>query len=194
MKRMNQPRRAMRNCVVMTLLAATTLAGCGRAVATSSEPFVVRREVAFRAVDEPFAPPSAKPMEFVAGVVQFAEGDQPARVLVTSRLIVGSPNSRPKRVEAALAYGDLSRNDWRDRGFGRALRLPALSKSLADTLRDTLVLELPLPAAARADLGQHWLALRLWGLVSSPGSSDWSEGFRSLHGSLGAVRDAGTVR
>jgi hypothetical protein len=157
--------------------AAAILAGCA-APAPRSEPLPAPvRTVPFRAVDEPTAAVAGRPVDYVAGVVQV--GEDAARVLITERVITGGVSERPETIAAGLAYGDQHSNNWRTRPMGPAISVRPLSRTVTDTLRDTLVLTLPLPRGVR--LEEHWLRFKLWGTMKPPGMSEWAHGFRSLH-------------
>ena len=57
--------------------------------------------------------------------------------------------------------------------------MKALSRSATDTLRDTLILNLPIPRDSR--LEEHWLFFQVWGSLRPPGTTEWVRGFQSLH-------------
>jgi len=118
-----------------------------------------------------------RPVDYVAGVIEL--GDRDARVLITERVIRGDVFARPETIEAGLAYGSLWDNNWHSRPTGRKLAIRRLSRTSADTLRDTLVVDLPIPSDIR--LEEHWLHFRVWGTVRPPGATQEARGFRSLH-------------
>lgn len=136
------------------------------------------RSIQFYAVDDPNEPPTTgRPRDFVAGVVQLAPDE--GRVLITERLIRGGVNERPGQIQAGLANGDLRSRNWHEGELGPLRSLTPLSRSEADTLRDTLVLVLPARSGDRLD--DQWLFFKVWGTVRMPGASNWSSAFRSLH-------------
>ena len=134
------------------------------------------RSIPFLAVDQPLEAPNGRVRDFVAGVIQLAPNE--GRVLITERLIRGGANERPETIQAGLASGEMSGN-WHEGPLGPSRSLGPLSHSEADTLRDTLVLVLPLPPGEPLD--QRWLFFKVWGTLRMPGQSSWTRAFRSLH-------------
>ena len=171
---------------LLTPLGFLVLAiSCSTPKATVAPLAAPTKTVSFYAVDDPNEAPTGRARDFVAGVVQL--GAVESRVLITERLIRGGTNERPEQIQAGLANGDLASRNWHEGQLGPTRSVVPLSHSPADTLRDTLVLVLPVRATDQ--LNDQWLFFKVWGTVRMPGTSDWRRAYRSLHSRVGVFRE-----
>jgi len=159
---------------------ATLLVACGSAsksptLTPQSAPEAHARTIPFRIIDEDQI---GRPVvDFVAGELRITPSG--GQAIITERLIRGGINERPERIVAGFAYGDHSSNDWHERRKGRGTPLGRVSASAADTIRDTLVVELPRSSDLR--LSEHWFYFQIQGEIRMPGSDRWQYAFRSIH-------------
>jgi hypothetical protein len=115
--------------------------------------------------------------DFVAGTLELTPSG--GRAIITERLMRGGLNERPETIAAGFAYGDRISHDWHIRRKGRSVPLGRISASAADTIRDTLVVDLP--RSNDLALAQHWLFFEIWGQIRLPRTAQWTRAFRSLH-------------
>lgn len=135
------------------------------------------RTIPFVIIDEDQVKSGQPAVDFVAGELQLTpEG---GRALITSRLIRGGRNEQAEKIAVGFAYGNRFTNDWHTRRKGKQVSLGRLSSSPVDTLRDTLVVEIPRYADLK--LTEHWLFFEIWGRVRPPEAGRWMPAFRSLH-------------
>ena len=155
------------------LLGLVVLGACaGAKPQTASEP---TRTIAFRIIDEDQI--SLPVQDFVAGRLDLKPSG--GRAIITERLIRGGSNERPEAIAAGFAYGERIGSHWNSRRKGRSVSIGRLSAGAGDTIRDTLVMELPRSSDLR--LADHWLFFEIRGQVHLPGAQQWVTAFRSLH-------------